>query len=403
VTSDYDQAKKQVEATVAATPRDHNLRMQAAEFYMRTGNYPAALPHLEEATKLSPKTVLAWIALGDAATLSGKFARAAEAYNRAEKMDARNPFVARGRGQMLILQQKFTEARKVLETGVKQFPDDIELRTALGNLYLILNKPRLTIETIRPIIGKTSNRPDLHYMLGDAYERDLHIETAIVHMLETVRLDPNNAEAWGRIGLYHINLTRYKQAREPLRKAIALQPREAHFYWALGDSYLLDNSEPDHFARAKELYRKALELAPKNEKALYSYGMGLTRFGDKKDLAEAVEIFRRLIALHPSDMNAHYKLYETYRRLGRLQEAEAHKARFKDLFAKGRTQTRTLYAAAAFKDTAEAHLALGRKAMAAKNYALAAKESELALERDRTLEAARKGLREAQKALGVGR
>jgi pentatricopeptide repeat protein len=397
ITANFAVAKKQIDETIAADPKNHNLRMQAAEFYMKIGRYAEAVPHLQEAVKLSPEKVLAWIALGDAASLAGNFPIAQKAYDRARKMDPNNPFVYRGRGQMLILQRRFNEARAVLEEGVKKNPKDVEVRTALGNLYLILNKPRLAINTIQPIIQQAPNRPDLHYLLGDAYERDLHVETAIKHMQETVRLDPMNAEAWGRIGLYHINLTRYKQAREPLQRAITLRPDEPHFYWALGDSYLFDDSEPDHFSKARDLYKKALQLDPNNPKALYSYGMGLTRYGEQKDLEEALEIFQKMIRLNPNDMNAHYKLYETFRRLGRMQEAEAHKAKFKDLFAKGRQQTRSLYASASFRDTPQELLARGRKAMQEQNYPVAEKLFQLALERDAKLKEARRGLEEARR------
>ena len=54
----------------------------------------------------------------------------------------------------------------------------------------------------------------------------------------------------------------------------------------------------------------------------------------------------------------------------------------------------------AFLDTAEAHLKLGRQAMARKDFALAAREFQFALERNRMLTPAREGLLEAQKRIG---
>ncbi len=402
MTSDFALAKGQIEATLAKQPKEHNLRMQAAEFYMKTGHYADAIPHLQAATQLLPDRVLAWIALGDAASLSGKYPLAEQAYNKAAKLDKKNPFVARGRGQMFLLQRKFPQARQVLEQGLKAHPKDVEISAALGNLYLILNKPRDAVNVLAPIISKVSNRPDLHYLLGEAYERDLHIESAVLQMQEVVRLEPMNAQAWGRLGLYQNNLTRYADARKPLQRAIALEPNESYFHWALGDSYLLENVSDGNLEMARQEYEKALQLDPKNDKALYSYGMGLARRAEKPDLEKAVDLFQRLIALRPSDMNAHYKLYETYRRLGRTQEADLHRTKFKALFAKGRTQTRDLYAAASFVDTAESHLKLGDKAMQEKNYALAATEYEMALTRDRNLDAARKGMLAAQKKQGLG-
>lgn len=397
----YTQVKKDINATLKAQPKSLDLRMQAAQIYMKAGDYASAIPHLQVATTLSPKSVVPWIALGDAATLELHFDLASRAYDRAAALDSHNAQIVRGRGQMLLLQRKWKEARQTLERGVARYPKDAEIRTVLGNLYLILNKPRLAAEAIKPALQLQPDRADLHYMLGEAYERDLHIEAAIQEMRETTRLEPNDPEAWGKIGLYENNLTRYKEAREPLERAIALAPKEAHYYWALGDSYLLESTDSANFDRAAELYRKALSLNGTNEKALYSFGMALTRRGRPADLKEAVELFTKLIRLKPRDMNAHYKLADTFRRLGQEKEAAAEQATFQTLFAKSRQQDRQLNASTSFKDTADAHLKLGLQAMTAKDYALAATEFQLALERDPKITKARDGLQQAQRHIAA--
>ena len=71
-------------------------------------------------------------------------------------------------------------------------------------------------------------------------------------------------------------------------------------------------------------------------------------------------------------------------------------AKFQDLFSKGRQQTRNLYATVSFKDTAEAHLKLARRAMELKDYTLAVTEYQLVLERDPNLTEARNALLRAQ-------
>jgi Flp pilus assembly protein TadD len=395
--NDYSVAKQQIEETLKAQPRSYDLQMQGSEFYMRAGDYSAAIPHLQAAVVLKPHVPIVWIALGDANALSGHFSAAQKSYDQSRYLLPHNPQLVRAQGQLFVLERKWPEARRTLEDGLKRYPKDTEVRTVLGNLYLILNRPRDAARVIRPALEREPDRPDLHYMLGEAEERDLHIEAAIREMRETVRLQPTNAEAWGRIGLYQNNLTRYKEAREPLERAIALAPNESHYYWAMGDSYLLDTGDPANFDRAADLYRKALKLDPRNEKALYSFGMALTRRGRPQDLQEAVDLFHRLVTLNPIDMNAHFKLAETYRRLGRTAEAQAEQAKFQVLFAKGRHQTRSLYASVAFRDTAAAHVSLARKAMTEGDYTLAATEFSHALERDGSLTEARHGLEEAKR------
>jgi Flp pilus assembly protein TadD len=393
----YKQAKKEIDATLKAQPKSFDLRMQAAKFYMRAGDYGSAIPQLEVATRMKPKEVIPWIALGDANALEAHFPAATQAYSRAAALQPNNPQIIRGRGQMYVLQHKWSEAQKILEEGIARYPRDAEIRTVLGNLYLILNKPRKAQAVIEPAIKLEPERADLHYMLGEAYARDLHIEAAILQMRETARLDPNNPEPWGRIGLYENNLARYKDAREPLQRAIELAPNGAHYYWALGDSYLLDSPDPANFERATELYRKALSIQPDNAKALYSFGMALTRRGKPEDLKEASRLFKKLVQLKPTDMNAHFKLAEIYRRMGNSKDAAREQAKFQEIFLKGRQQTRQLNNSVSFRDTAEAHLKLGREAMSEKNYELAVTEFQLALQRDSNLKAAQAGLAQAQR------
>lgn len=386
---EVQRATAQVEMTVAQQPTDFNIRMQAATFYMRAGMNARAIPHLEAAGRLSPRAELPWIALGDAHTLLGKFDAARKAYDRAAKIKPNNSLLIRGQGQLELAQEHFKAARTVLERGLKLHPEDLEIRVALGNLYLVVNKPRLAVETLLPAIKEAPDNPGLHSLLADAYERDLHLESAIKELEVVTRLDPTMHEAWGRTGLYLVNLARYSEARKPLERAIQLFPGESHYHGTLADSYLLDHSSPDNFETAVGLYQKALELDPKNEKALYSYAMGLTRRGRPEDLSEASGLLKRLLAMDEKDSNVHFKLAETLRRMGQVEDAKKHQKRFRELFELGRKQTRTLYARASFEDTAEAHLKLARGHRSRGNAVLAAKEYRLALDRDPGLSLAR--------------
>ena len=396
---DYAAVKREIAATLKAQPKSFSLNMQAGEFFMRASDYPSAIAPLRKATQLQPKQVIPWIALGDAATLSGQFAQAEQAYSRAAVLAPDNPQLIRGKGQMLILQRKFEPARAYLEGGMKRHPQDVEIRTVLGNLYLVINKPKKVIEVVQPALHLQPERPDLHYMLGEAYARDLRVENAIREMQEAVRIEPTMVMAWGLLGLYQTNLTRYKEARPALERAIALNPKEAHYYWALGEAYVLDSSDPTYFDKGIELYRKSLQLDAGNLKALYSYGMALTRRGKREDLQQAVSLFLRLIKLKPGDTNAHFKLYESYRRLGRNAEAQAHRVKFRALFEKGRQQNYNNYASSAFVDTAEAHLKRAQQAMAKRDYHTAVQEFEFTLERDSNSVAAKQGLQQAKQLL----
>jgi tetratricopeptide (TPR) repeat protein len=395
--------RRDVEATVTARPQDYALRMQAAEVYMRVGLNAQAIPHLKVATRLRPGELLPWLALGDAATLSSQPAVATRALDRVAALAPDHPLLYRSRGQLLVQERRLAEARRLLEKGYRRHPGEVEIAHALGNVLLVMGQPRAAIEVLSAALREAPDRADLHYLLGDAYERDHHVESALKEMQEAARLEPRMDEAWGRSGLYLVNLTRFQEARAPLERAIQLNPSVSYYHWALGDSYLNDPTAPDYFSRALASYRQALKLDPNNEKALYSFAMALTRRGTPADLQEALPPLNRLLRQDPRKANVHYKLSETYRLVGRSREAEQHLRTFRQLTANNQRQAARDFRAASFRDTAAAHLALGREAMARQDFALATREFLLALERDPKLPGAREALDGARRAAGSAR
>jgi Flp pilus assembly protein TadD len=369
--------------------------MQAAEFYMRAGLHDAAIPHLDAATRLSPKAPLPWMALGDAATLTDRYPLAKRAYARAAALSPENPLVARGRGQLLIRQRRLREAQQVLDDALERHPQDPDLRTALGGLSILLNQPRRAINLVRPIVEKAPDRADLHALLADAYVKDLHLEAAVAELREVVRLNQADDRAWGRLGLYLIKLGRKAEAREPLQRALALRPRESHYYWALAGSYDPVAADPASFEASVSLHRTALKLDPHNLEALSTFSTLLARRGGPGDLEEAAKLLQRALADHPDEPSAYYKLAQIYQRLGRPSEAKTHSEKFEALFRQQDRANRKIQRAASFEDTAEGHLDRGRGHLARREYESAAAEFRLALDRNPALATAQSGLKQA--------
>jgi tetratricopeptide (TPR) repeat protein len=391
--------------------------MGAAQYYMGQGQHGSAIVHLEMATRLQPEVPLIWIALGDARALVGASDAARGAYARARRLAPEDPRIDRGLAQLLIREGRLEEARRLLVKALARQPDSVDLRLALGNLYLATNRPQRSIETLEPAAAAHPGVADVHYLLGQAHERNLHIQAALREQRRAVAADPAFAEAHGRIGIYLIDLTRYAEARAPLQEAIRLSPREPHYYWALGDSYLLDATSPENLTRAIALYRRALGLDPRNEKALMSLAIALTRRAagrereapssagarESGDLEEAARLLEAVVRRNPSHDSAYYKLYETNARLGRQAAARAALARFRALERQGRRRTAHRFQSVSFVDSAGAHVRLGRRYLAEGRPGLAAREFRLALERDPSSAAARAGLAAARQGRVEGR
>jgi tetratricopeptide (TPR) repeat protein len=323
------------------------------------------------------------------------------AYERARRLAPQDPLVDRGLGQLLIREGRLEAARAFLAKAVGRHSESVELRLALGNLYLVLRRPVLAVQVLQPAAAAAPGSADVHYLLGQAHEANLHIEAALKEQQAAVAADPAFTEAYGRIGLYLIDLTRYAEARPPLQRAIELNPRESHYYWALGDSYLLDASDSGNRGRAIQLYHRALEIDPRNLKALMSLALALTRRNGAGDLQEARGLLERLVRLDPANTSAFYKLYEVNSRLGRAAAARQALGRFQTLESRSRSRTAHRYQMVSFVDTASAHLRLGHRYQAEGRGGLAAAEFRLALERDPGLAAAREALARTRVGRGM--
>ncbi|MGV3723948.1 MAG: tetratricopeptide repeat protein, partial [Actinomycetota bacterium] len=217
-----------------------------------------------------------------------------------------------------------------------------------------------------------------HFLMGRAHEQLRQLKAAADEMRQATELDPQRDDAFGRLGLYRVSLAEFEAAREPLLQAIRLNPREAHYFWALGDSYALDPKAPD-LPRAVDLYRQALKIEPDNANAMRSLMLVLTRRGEAGELEESITLLQRLVKLDPSDYNAYYKLADTYRRLGRKAEAAKADAKFQAL------SHAQQYSEAGAKPAAvspEERLRLGRAAMKRGDYLQAASHLQAALEAD---------------------
>lgn len=133
--------------------------------------------------------------------------------------------------------------------------------------------------------------------------------------LEAVTRDnPEDAGAWGNLGMACVQARAGSKAVAALEKAAALDPQDAEMRLGLGYAYSLVQRN-DEATKAFEIY---LEQNPNDENALnligYSY-LGL----DQPD--KAIPYFERYARLAPEDANSHDSLGEGYLAAGRLEDA----------------------------------------------------------------------------------
>jgi len=178
------------------------------------------------------------------------------------------------------------------------------------------------------------DRAELLYRLGDLLARiDSGKEKeAEAHFREAIRIDPSHAASYAGLGLLRDDDGRHQEATPYYEKALALDPNDYMTVFlyathlrriALGGDYatfpILDEPPAD-LLRARELFRRSLELRPGLAEA-YA-GLGSTYFVAAEDPQEGIDALETARRLLPSRMEIVFHLMQLYPRVGRRDEAQ---------------------------------------------------------------------------------
>lgn len=162
------------------------------------------------------------------------------------------------------------------------------------------------ISLFKRVLEVLPNHVDARRNLAMAYLESGDKETALNHLIEVLRLDPNNV--WG--------------------------------YVLLGNIYSKYEQDYD---KAEKWYRKAFELNPKDAVLLTNYGALMTRRGDHE---QAVEFFERAIEANKTFPNAYFALASLDEQDGKTERALSDLDRLFDNSEASDVRNSTLYAEA---------------------------------------------------------
>jgi Flp pilus assembly protein TadD len=100
-----------------------------------------------------------------------------------------------------------------------------------------------------------------------------------------MRADEKNVEVLTTYGVLLARRARWREAIDPLERAVSLDPSYANAHYHLGDA--LNHS--DRFAEALAAYETAARLDPRHWRALKGIGIVLDRMGRPQEAAAAYQ------------------------------------------------------------------------------------------------------------------
>jgi tetratricopeptide (TPR) repeat protein len=141
-----------------------------------------------------------------------------------------------------------------------------------------------------------------------------HMTEAERFCLQVLALDVHHADALYMLGMAAFKTERFVIAERMIRRAIAINGRQAYYYSNLGNTLKALGKTEDAIA----CFRKAIEIQPSHSEACYNLANVLLT--DKK-LDESEALYKQALAVNPEYADALCNLGTVYRMQNRFDEA----------------------------------------------------------------------------------
>ena len=158
-----------------------------------------------------------------------------------------------------------------------------------------------------------SRLPEVQLAIGDQYMRTGSYSDAVSAFRRTLELDPENAEAYQRLGYACDSLGLTAQAEQSFRRAIQIRPACWSCYNSLGD-FLNTHAR---YGEAAQAWQKVIELTPDNVWGYMNVGVAYLNLGD---FERARHSFRDALTRSPDDPDLNSNAGTAAFYLGRYEE-----------------------------------------------------------------------------------
>ncbi len=277
------------------------------------------------------------------------FPAALEYFHKAAEWDSLLETLDRNMGMAAFYAGQFDQAIEPLRRSLKNQPDDLRAKAALGLSFFSLQEFRNAVQTLSTIPDAVNNDPglgyayatslvktgdysegirrlqdlsgrnpdsaDIHILLGEAFSDQKEYSAALREYRKAAAIDPSQARPHFLAGVVLIHQGASSEAEKELRAALKLNPTDVPTKYHLAYALIQRQDRSEAFA----LLRQVIDQDPKYADAYYELGKLLLERGDVKAAISNLEAGTKLT---PESDYIHYQLAMAYRRDSRNDDAQ---------------------------------------------------------------------------------
>lgn len=254
-------------------------------------NYDAAITEFKVLTESNPEDYLAFIRLGDAYRAKQDFSSAVTAYNSALSInpghkDAKSKWLSTSieNGRKLAAGGRTRMAVETYQEILRKYPDNIETRKLLGNLF--------------KDAGQLDRADEEFSKLLETNPEDVESKTAI----DEIKSAANNAEKLYKNALKEYNQKMFYEAAGSLKEAIEIKPdhKEARYYMYMAEGRnLIRHGKVADMWKAIQAFGNAAMIHPERPEPDFYMAQTYEK-KDSKDFDRPISLYKKVIEKAPN-------------------------------------------------------------------------------------------------------
>jgi tetratricopeptide (TPR) repeat protein len=346
---DDEMALDQYNKALNLDPKNQRIRLLLTTILIRKEQFDIALGHLEVLTEQSPELVIAYYYRGRINLETGSYQEAEEAFQEALRLNESLEPALFDLSTLYQITERYSDAIETYEKLLGFYPDNLEARKrlvdlylklgdeekaelhtekirehskpgepgrqALGLIYLKQGKLDESIEELELIVSAWPDDQKSRYYLGTAYEEKEDLDKALEHFRQVKPDSKYFISAQMHIAYMLERQKKYDEAISVLERAIELKREKAELYLMLASVY----EGKEEYQKGIQVIREGLKHHEDNIDLAFRLGVLLDKSGDKESCLDQM---RGILEIDPNHADSLNYIGYTYADQGiRLDEA----------------------------------------------------------------------------------
>ncbi len=326
------------------------------------GDLAAAAQIYESLLQVSPRLAPACNNLGSLYLRQREYKKAADVLEKGLKIDPKMVSASALLGIARYEMRDYAGARAPLEAALRGNPNDDNAELFLANDLMKLDELNLAVEHLRKLAQRQPANQEIWYLLGKVHmklseqalsklneidansvwvheisgevmESMKNYDGALIEYKKAVEMAPQKSGTHYLLGNAYWSLSMWDAANEQFRSELVNDPANCLAQWKMGNIVLEQRGNPQEALADVE---KALNVCPNLMAARVDRGRALMKLDRHAEAAKDLEAAEKS---DPTEASTHFLLAQTYRALGRTQEAQAEMKLFSKLEESARAAT----------------------------------------------------------------